>query len=193
MLEKPKRSMIRNVAAKLFVDKGFENTSIKDLAAAAGISTSVIYYYFDSKEELLYQIVDETLSAGLELISEVEKSEKSPKEKLASVLDIHTRSYADDIHKVILMVRDHKSLGEEHRAALDEKRRQYVKVLIRILEGLKTSGEMSQLNSTVCAYAFFGMVSWIYRWYNPKGKIKPKELSEIFKQIFTKGIYSDRS
>jgi AcrR family transcriptional regulator len=183
MPEKPKRSMIRNVAAKLFVDKGFENTSIKDLAAAAGISTSVIYYYFDSKEELLYQIVDETLNAGLELISEVEKSEKSPKEKLTSVLDIHTRSYADDIHKVILMVRDHKSLSEEHRAALD----------IRILEGLKTSGEMLHLNSTVCAYAFFGMVSWIYRWYNPKGKIKPKELSEIFKQIFTKGIYSERS
>ena len=192
MIEKPKRKIISDAAAKLFVEKGFENTSTRDIARAAGISSSAIYYYFDSKEELLYQIVDTTLGAGLELITSITKSDKSLREKLTSILALHTRYYTVDTYKVILMVRDHKSLSPEHREALNDKRRKYVRALIHILDELKAKGEILDMDTTVCAFAFFGMVSWTYRWYDPNGRIKPDELSRIFNQIFTKGIFSDR-
>jgi hypothetical protein len=76
---------------------------------------------------------------------------------------------------------------------LKERQRLYVGRLIKVLEQLRDRGEMADLDLTVCAYAFFGMVSWAYRWYRPDGKVKLEELSEIFYTIFTRGIYREPS
>ena len=59
--------------------------------------------------------------------------------------------------------------------------------LIAILQQLQDQGEMLDIDLTVCAYAFFGMVSWSYRWYRPDGKVKLEELSEIFYTLLTRG------
>ena len=75
---------------------------------------------------------------------------------------------------------------------MKERQRLYVSRLIGILGQLRDRGEMLDLDLTVCAYAFFGMVSWAYRWYRPDGKVKLEELSEIFYTIFTQGIYREQ-
>jgi AcrR family transcriptional regulator len=183
------RKKIRDGAAKVFAVQGFANTTVRDIGNSLKISPASIYYYFDSKEELLHLILDETISTGLILISEIERSERSLKEKLSEILKIHTQT-AVDYNKMRLLVHEQNSLTLEHRRAIEEKQRNYVKHLIKILDDLKDKGEMIDLDRTVCAYAFFGMVSWAYRWYNPKGRIKPDQLAEIFKKIFTEGIYA---
>ena len=188
MTKEQKRRKIRDDAAKIFAERGFENTTTRDIAKFAEISPASVYYYFDSKEVLLYQILDETMTTGLGLIEEIEQSDKTLKEKLSDILRIHTRA-AVDYNKMKLLVHDQNSLNPEHKETIKQKQRVYVKKLIKILEDLKQKGEILDLDTTVCAFAFFGMVSWAYRWYNPKGRITPDGLSEIFNQIFTKGIY----
>ena len=190
MIKEQKRRKIRDAAAKIFAERGFENTTTRDIAKFAEISPASVYYYFDSKEVLLYQILDETMSTGLALIEEIEQSDKNLKEKLSDILRIHTRA-AVDYNKMKLLVHDQNSLSSEHKEIIKQKQRTYVKKLIEILEDLKQKGEILNLDTTVCAFTFFGMVSWAYRWYNPKGRITPDELSEIFNQIFTGGIYSN--
>ena len=185
-----KRKRIRQIATKLFVEKGFENTTTRDIANAAGINKAALYYYFDSKEVLLYQILDDTVRIGLERIREIEGSKKSLKEKLMAVTDMYTRYYAFDTDMMKLLVHDQKSLRPEHKAKLDRLQKDYVKVFVKILEDLKKRGKILDIDTTVCAFAFFGMVHWAYRWYNPDGRIKPNQLSEIFNQIFTNGIFA---
>ncbi|MBW2609062.1 MAG: TetR family transcriptional regulator [Deltaproteobacteria bacterium] len=189
-MKEQKREIIRNAAARLFAEKGFENTTTRDIARAADISNASLYYYFDSKEELLYQILDKEMSSGLDMIMEIEKSDISLKEKLSRILQMHTSS-AVDYNKMKLLVIDQNSISHKNKEALKEKQRDYVGKLIKILDELKKNREIVDIDTTVLAFAFFGMVSWAYRWYNPNGKIKPAELSEIFHQIFTKGIYSE--
>jgi AcrR family transcriptional regulator len=189
MTKEQKRRKIRDSAAKIFAEQGFENTTTRDIARAAEISPAALYYYFDSKEDLLCQILDETMDTGLKTIREIEQSEKGLKEKLSEILQIHTRA-AVDYNKMKLLVHDQSSLIPEHRKAIDEKQRNYVRELIKILDDLKQKGEILDLDTRVCAFAFFGMVSWAYRWYDPEGRITPTELAAIFNQIFTKGIYS---
>ena len=186
-----KRKKIRDAAAMVLSVQGFENTTTRDIAKAAEISAASVYYYFDSKEDLLYQILDETMSTGLALIEEIEQSDKSLKEKLSDILQMHTKA-AVDYNKMKLLVHDLNSLIPEHKEIIKEKQRSYVKKLIAILEELKQKGEMLDLDTKACAFAFFGMVSWAYRWYDPTGKLTPAQLAEIFKQIFTKGIFVDR-
>jgi AcrR family transcriptional regulator len=191
MPKEEKRTRIREAAAKLFAEKGFENTTTRDIAGAAGINNASLYYYFDSKEQLLYQILEEVIRTGLERMTEIEQSARPLKEKLASTLRIHTTA-AVDFDKMKLLVHDQRSLSPGHREELNQKQSEYVSRLIAILRQLQDQGEMLDIDLTVCAYAFFGMVSWAYRWYRPEGKVKLEELSDIFYTIFTQGIYRKR-
>ena len=188
MAKEEKRKKIREAAARLFSEKGFENTTTRDIAGAAGINNAALYYYFDNKEQLLYQILEEVIRTALEKITEIEQRPRPLQEKLALILRIHTRT-AIDFDKMKLLVHEQRSLSPEHRQELKERQRLYVSRLIGVLGQLRDRGEMLDLDLTVCAYAFFGMVSWAYRWYRPDGKVKLEELSEIFYTIFTQGIY----
>ena len=191
MPKEEKRTKIREAAAKLFAEKGFENTTTRDIAGAAGINNASLYYYFDSKEQLLYQILEGVIRTGLERMTEIEQSPRPLKEKLALTLRIHTTA-AVDFDKMKLLVHDQQSLSPGHREELKQKQSEYVSRLIAILRQLQDQGEMLDIDLTVCAYAFFGMVSWAYRWYRPGGKVNLEELSEIFYTIFTQGIYQKR-
>ncbi|MCF8090301.1 MAG: TetR/AcrR family transcriptional regulator [Desulfotignum sp.] len=188
-LEKEKRrDKIREMAARVFADQGFEGTTIRGIAKAGGISAASIYYYFDSKEELLYQVLDETMSTGLKLMTDIEKKELNQKEQLIEILRMHTMT-AINFDKMKLLVHEQNCLTPDHRAELKLKQTQYMSRLTGLFDSLKSNGQMRDLDSKVCAFAFFGMVSWAYRWFNPDGNISTQQLSEHFSKIFTQGIF----
>jgi AcrR family transcriptional regulator len=193
LMKHEKRKKIQHVASKLFTEKGFENTTTRDIAEAGGISNASLYYYFDSKEDLLYRILDETISTGLIKIKEIEESDKSPKEKLVSFIDVFIKYYTIHPERMKLLGQEHKSLTSKHNEQLNRMRRDYVDILVRILEDLRKQGQTWDIDPTICSYAFFGMVAWTYRWYNPKGKVKLEELVEIFTKILTRGIFLSHS
>ncbi len=186
-----KRTRIIDTAAKLFAKKGFENTTTRDICKATGMSHAMIYYYFDDKESLLYEILDEILSEGLRAIKKIDRSSKSLKEKLAAITDVYARYHVVKIDKMKVFVHEQKSLKPEHKKKVVEYQREYLDILVNILKGLKQENQIVNLDTKAAAFTFFGMVHWAYRWYNPKGKMKPKQLSQIINRIFTKGIYSD--
>jgi AcrR family transcriptional regulator len=186
-----KRTRIIDTAAKLFAKKGFENTTTRDICKATGMSHAMIYYYFDDKESLLYEILDEILSEGLRAIKKIDRSSKSLKEKLAAITDVYARYHVVKIDKMKVFVHEQKSLKPEHKKKVVEYQREYLDILVNILKGLKQENQIVNLDTKAAAFTFFGMVHWAYRWYDPKGKIKPKQLSQIINRIFTEGIYSD--
>ena len=182
-----RRDHIREIAAKVFAQKGFDRTTIRGIAQEGGISAASVYYYFDSKEDLLYQILDETMTTGLKLIEDIEKRSTNLSEVLIEILQKHTMT-AINFDKMKLLVHEQSCLKKEHRDALKEKQKEYLAQLTRVFDALKKKGEMRNLNTKVCAFAFFGMVSWAYRWFDPNGNLSTLELAETFSQIFTKGI-----
>ena len=183
-----RRDKIRETAAKVFAEQGFERTTIRGIAKAGGISAASVYYYFDSKEELLYQILDETMSTGLKLIREIEKNELNRKEQLIEILHMHTMT-AINFDKMKLLVHEQNCLTPDHGAEIKLKQKQYMSQLTSVFVALKNSNQMRDLDPKVCAFAFFGMVSWAYRWFNPDGDMSTQELAENFTEIFTKGIF----
>jgi AcrR family transcriptional regulator len=189
-----RKQEIWDIAGKLFAKKGYERTTTRNISKAIGVSNGGLYYYCGSKESLLFEILDKILSSGLDAITKIEKSDKSLKEKLAAIINWYTRYYALDINNIKLLGDQQKHcVSSRYKQKLIKKQRDYLKVLVKILEGLKEQGEMTDIDPTVAAFAFFGMVHWIYRWYNPNGKVKPDQLAEIYVRIFTKGIFSGRA
>ncbi len=184
-----KRKAIREVAAKVFSKNGFDRTTIRGIAKEGGISAASIYYYFEDKEELLYQILDETMSTGLELIKNIEKKNTDLRETLTEILRAHTIT-AIDFDKMKLLVQEQSCLKPDHQEALRIKQKEYQEELTNILNELKKEGSMQDLDTKVCAFAFYGMVSWAYRWFDPDGQMSTAELAETFTHIFTQGIFS---
>jgi len=183
-----RRDKMRETAAKVFAEQGFDRTTIRGIAKAGGISAASIYYYFDSKEELLYQVLNETMSTGLELMKDLEKRELDPKERLIEILRMHTMT-AINFDKMKLLVHEQNCLTPDHQAEIKSKQKQYMSQLTSVFELLQKSNQMRDLDPKVCAFAFFGMVSWAYRWFNPDGGMSTQELAEHFTEIFTQGIF----
>lgn len=184
------KKKICEITNKLFVEKGYDKTTTRDIARAVGINNSGLYYYFENKETILYRILIEIMNTNLEAIKEIEQSDKTLKEKLTAIIDLHCRTYAFNPIRMDLIAGAQKSLSPEHLVELKAKQREYTKITATILDGMKGNNEILDLNTKVCAFALFGMVQWAHRWYNPDGEIKPEQLSQIFTQIFTRGIHN---
>jgi TetR/AcrR family transcriptional regulator, cholesterol catabolism regulator len=184
-----KRSNIRDIAVKVFAKNGFERTTIRGIAEEGNISAASIYYYFDSKEELLYQILEETMETGLELIKEIEGKKSNQKEQLIEILKMHTMT-AINFDKMKLLVHEQDCLTPDHRDALKLKQKEYMSQIMKVFVFLKESNQMRDLDPKVCAFAFFGMVSWAYRWFNSTdGDLSTQQLADHFTKIFTQGIF----
>ena len=189
MSKQRKRQEISKIATKLFVEKGFEKTTIRDIAKAGNMNSSALYYYFEDKEAILYEILMEIMNASLARMREIDQSTLLPKDKIVAVIKLHTRTYGVDPVRMGLIVFNQKSLNPEHWEELKGKQREYTDLVARILRDMRAGGEIVDIDPVVCTFALFGMVQWAFGWYNPTGEISPDQLSGIFTRIFTRGIY----
>jgi len=183
-----KKEAICRVATRLFVEKGFEKTSIRDIAEAGKMNSSGLYYYFEDKEAILYTILIEIMDESLARMQEIANRDVPLKEKIYSAIDLHTDIYGADPIRMALIAYNQKSLSPEHWDELRAKQREYSAIVRSFLAQLRDNGETADLDPTLCTFALFGMIQSAYLWYDPQGEVKPDQLREMFTRIFTGGI-----
>jgi AcrR family transcriptional regulator len=183
-----KKEAICRVATRLFVEKGFEKTSIRDIAEAGKMNSSGLYYYFEDKEAILYTILIEIMDESLARMQEIANRDVPLKEKIYSAIDLHTDIYGADPIRMALIAYNQKSLSPEHWDELRAKQREYSAIVRSFLAQLRDNGETADLDPTLCTFALFGMIQSAYLWYDPQGEVKPDQLREMFARIFTGGI-----
>ncbi len=187
---KVNRAKILRAAAALFASKGFEGTSVRDIAEKSGISVPGMFYYFPSKEMILYEIMTSFMDQAFQKILEIYNSDIDPIEKLSEICKFYVEQYAGHKNELTILVSERKSLDQNHRRICIEKERDYVKALKSLFRDLADRNLLKPINHSILAFIFFGMVHWTYRWYDPKAKngIGPSELGKIFSDVFLSGI-----
>jgi AcrR family transcriptional regulator len=191
--KKDRKKEILEVSARLFAKQGFEKTTTRDICKATGLSHAMVYYYFDDKAAILNEILDQILREGLRRIKKIAASDKDLVEKLAEITDMYAEYHVAEVEKMRVFIHEQRSLKPHHKKRVDKHQREYLKIITSILVELKQQGKLANLDTTVTAFTFFGMVHWAYGWYNPQGRIKPKQLSEMISRIFIHGILSDEA
>ena len=186
-----KKEAICRVATRLFVEKGFVKTSIRDIAEAGKMNSSGLYYYFEDKEAILYTILIEIMDESLARMQEIAKLEVPLKEKIYAAIDLHTEIYGADPMRMALIAYNQKSLNPEHWDELRGKQREYATIVRSFLTQMRDNGETADLDPTLCTFALFGMIQSAYLWYDPQGEVKPDELREMFARIFTGGVLAE--
>ena len=174
-------------AARVFAQHGYHQTSMRDLARASGISLAGVYYYVQSKEELLYLIQSRNFEAVIAGMHRALDGVSDPVERLYRFVDNHLDYFATHMAEMKVLSHEAGALTGDLLQKVNDMKRDYTRVLMDILAELETSHGPAHLNRRVAAYSLFGMMNWIYNWYDPLGDVGVELLSQSVCRLFLGG------
>jgi len=178
---------IAKVSAQLFADKGYLETSMADIAAAARVTKGGIYHYFGSKTDILYFICSTYVDLDLENLEHSLSNIETTAEKIKFIIFRHIGHYTTHVYAAKTLLNEAYNLPVRHYKEVKAREKRYFGIVSGVLSRCP-SGRGRKDIVTAMTFSLFGMMNWIYSWYNPKGSIKPEELSRLVYDIFTGGI-----
>ena len=181
-----KLARILQTAAEIFAEKGYHDTSIRDISRATGVSLSGLYYYFRSKEELLFLIQDHCFGSVLATAQAGLSGETDPERRLRLFIENHLHYFLSNMKEMKVLSHEARSLSGDYRRLVNNKKRHYTQLCIQILTELAPPN--APISPRVAAYSLFGMMNWIYNWYDPAGKLKVSDLAQNLTQLFLGGF-----
>jgi AcrR family transcriptional regulator len=155
--------------------KGYEATSMNDIAEAAGLTKAGIYHYIRGKEDLLFEIMmyamDNLEQRVIAPAQEIEDAE----DRLRTIVERHTRSVLEGVGAITIVLEEMAALTPPHRRTIKGRKRAYFDLIRGALDTLAAEGKLRTVNSTTAAFSLLGMILWISRWYRRDGKISPED------------------
>jgi len=184
-----KLEFILRSAARIFADKSYHSTSMRDISRATNVSLAGLYHYCKSKEELLFLIQDNCFGRVLERLEERLANIDDPILKLQIFIENHLSFFAANMAEMKVLSHEAESLHGDLHAHVSTRKDNYTKLATRILTEVEEArqGERT-VDLTVATYALFGMMNWIYNWYDPRGKLDVSELAQNVTQLFLDGF-----
>jgi AcrR family transcriptional regulator len=183
-----RREKIVERAAQLFAERGFLGASIADLAKACKTSKSLIYHYYSSKEEILFDVMHSHVKALLDTADEIAAAPGDAREKLCALTREFMQLYLGAAFRQRVLLNELVHLPKDQRAVVVEIQRR----LIEIVEGLiaEIRPVLSARNPLrrPAAMLYFGMINWMHTWLDPAGRAKPARIASLAVNIFLDGI-----
>ena len=191
-----RQQQIRLAASRLFVQQGYDGTSMQDIADAVGLTKPGLYHFVESKEDLLSAIVD---AGGERLEREViepARAIKDPEARLAAMIRLHVDNIShvesDVGNPVTALVENLIGLSDERRLEMEGRLRQVFEVIRGALEELRAEGRLADgLDPTVSAFSIIGMVMWTNRWRRPGGRLSAAAVADGIVALALHGVLKD--
>lgn len=189
-----KRGHVVRAANALFKEKGFAATTLNDVAERVGMDRASLYYYVDSKEELLQEAVGDVMSANLDMLRALRTSVGSPESRLQQLIHNAIRSFHDNYQQVFVYLQeaDLGSRTDPWAKEMLKLTREFEEALVGLLsDGAKDGFIRSDLDLELVAQAFWGMINWTHRWYRV-GHHDPEQVADVFAAVFLGGVLEKR-
>jgi len=186
-----KLELILRTSARIFAEKSYHSTSMRDISRETGVSLAGLYHYCKSKEELLFLIQDHCFGRVLERFEERIKGIADPSEKLKIFIDNHLSFFAANMAEMKVLSHEAESLAGDMHKHVSTKKEKYAKLARRILREIQErQAANTRIDLTVATYGLFGMMNWIYNWYDPRGKLSVAQLVDNITRLFLAGFLS---
>jgi len=182
------RDAILRSAARLFRERGFADTGMRDIADAAGLSAANLYHYFDGKNDLLFYCQDRALDRMLAAVTAAKRA-PSAVDRLTVVLTAHLQTLLDDVEGATAHLQI-ESLSPALRTAIVKKRDRYELALRRLIADGVRSGELVNLDPAIVARAMLGAMNWTVTWFRPDGPDTAAAVGDVISRFLVRGIAS---
>ena len=184
-----RRRAILETAARLICEKGYEGTSIQDIAAACQLTKAGLYHHIRSKEHLLLEIMNYGMDIFEDYVVTPALPILDPLERLTTCMERNILLVAETRSKeVTIILHEHNTLTGEARAHIDARKKRYVRLLEASFAEAMREGRIRPVNPKVAAFSFLGMVLWTYKWFRPDGAISRETLSREMVSLFFGGL-----
>jgi TetR/AcrR family transcriptional regulator, cholesterol catabolism regulator len=179
---------IIDAAARVFREKGYDGTTLRDIAKEAGLLPGSLYYHIRSKEDLLRLIVEQPIRDLHAHLEEVVASDAPAAQKLAQAIAAHLRCF--DRHYPYLFVNLRNMLQvDSMRSSMRKRAKRYEEFWQQILnQGVKTGEFPAGLDVKVVSFAILGMCNWMHRWYRQEGRLSMEEIIQQFTGLVIDGL-----
>jgi AcrR family transcriptional regulator len=187
---------ILDYGTEIFAEKGYEGASMRDLSRLSGISLAGLYYYFESKEKLLYFIQQHTFNTIIERLRERLATSDDPETRIRIFVHNHVDYSVAKQKAMKVLSHEDDVLNDGYGAELAAIKREYYHICVALveellkIEGLKSAGSDggAGIDTRTAVLGLFGMMNWLYTWYRPRIDPDAEVLARQFSDIFLGGI-----
>jgi AcrR family transcriptional regulator len=200
------RQEILRTAARLFQQRGYDATSMNDVAAALKLSKGGLYHHFQSKDEILFEIMDHAMQITEERVLTPVRGIADPEERLRALIRLHIEVVLSPRDREItVMLHENHPLPPALRKRINSRKKEYIHFLENLMaevqneevQNKEVQNKTRQSHSTknkvsprAAAFALLGMINWIYQWYKPEGDLQAQNLIPQFTDLIFGGIFA---
>jgi AcrR family transcriptional regulator len=183
-----RKEAIVEAAAALFAARGFNGASVADIADRCKTSKSLIYHYYQSKEDILYDVMISHVRALEEAAGDAMSGNAAPEQKLRDLTQLFMALYvgAADRHKVLL--NDLDELPTPRRAEIVAVQRGLIGNVERLLTEIEPALKKNPGAAFAAAMLFFGTINWTHTWFDPNGAISAEALADMAVDLTLGGL-----
>jgi TetR/AcrR family transcriptional regulator, cholesterol catabolism regulator len=183
-----RKEQVIATAAQLFRQKGYEATSMRDIATALNMEAASLYHHIKSKEEILELICFNMAQKFLAAIAEVNDIYFNSEEKLRKAILHHVEIITEDIDKSAVFLREWRSLPEKSLADFTQLRNHYEHEFTHIISHGMDEDVFEHVDTKFAVLSILSSVNWINEWYHPDGKMSPTEIAQKISDFVMGGL-----
>jgi AcrR family transcriptional regulator len=184
-----RENQVRAAALRLFKEKGYHATSMRDIAAAVGINKGSLYSYIKSKEDLLVPVFEQAQGVLLSQIEQISADPSlSPTERLKRAIHAHVTAVADNLDVLTVYLSEWRQLATESLATNRDQRARYAFLFHEILRDGVASGEFRPMDTRIVMLGMIGMCNYLFRWYRPDGRLTPDQIADDLIEMVMGGV-----
>ena len=189
----PRRSEMYRTIAQLFRDRGFDATSVSEIARALGLTKAGLYHHFDSKEALLFEIMMFGLDKVRDEVILPVRAIGDPEERLRQLITRHARITTRGQGAVAHLQDEIRALPPAARRQVEHRMRVYFDLVRGTLDELHAAGRLADVDRTVATFSLIGMILWLPRWFRQDGRLTQDHVAENIANLALGGLVPPRA
>ena len=173
--------------AELFFQKGYDKTSIRDISSALNISKPGLYFHFENKQQMLYDLAYDFLDRSNRYLKEAMAPIKDPKEKLYLIIQSHIKFFVEHPAQIKVVIYEAHSLEGECAKNFRTLEMEYIDIIRSVIKEILKEKE-NPMDHHIATFTLLGVLNWIIKWYKPGKKASPDELIQQIYNFFLNGL-----
>lgn len=186
-----RKQQIKEVTTRLFSERGYQATSMRDIADAVGLQAGSLYAHVRNKEDMLFVIVEDMSDASLGEMKAVLNSGLPSQEQFREIARRHAKLVAEHLPAMTVYMHEWQHLDGKNKRTITKKRDRYEHGLRTIIERCVDDGTFAPTNITLAAKALLSTLNWMYQWYRPEGNMSALEVADSFTDILCAGLLAE--
>jgi AcrR family transcriptional regulator len=185
------RQEILHTAARLFQQRGYDATSMNDVAAALKLSKGGLYHHFESKDEILFHIMSQAMDITEERVINPVRGIPDPEQRLRALIRLHLEVVMSPRDREItVMLHENHPLPPLLRKRINARKKDYVHFVENLISEVQRAHPPGgKVSPRAAAFALLGMINWVYQWYKPEGELQASNLVPQWTELFFGGIF----